>query len=146
MLNFYSICINATNPCYLPQISLVGQHKYYTTLPHSPTISLVIRQNRRAPCLNPKGTLRTAERKGKTFIINHHQPASQIGTVNPKICYTNSLLIPPWMGWKRLCCALYAIELNKTFVRLLLWYATKSYVRREMFQGRFGLYSWPSVS
>jgi len=129
MSNFHSICNNATNPCYLLQTRLVVTHKYYTNLPLADHLIHYTTESK-APCSNPKGTLRTAERKRKTFIINHHQTCdSDWYSESQNLLYKLSLYPPP--EWKPLCCVLYAIELNQTFVRLLLWYATKSYVRPE---------------
>ena len=94
MSNFHSICNNATNPCYLLQTRLVVTHKYYTNLPLADHLIHYTTESK-APCSNPKGRLRTTEQKERHLSSIIIKPATQIGTVNPKICYTNSLFIPP---------------------------------------------------
>jgi hypothetical protein len=63
--------------------------------PHSLTISFIIPQNRKLHVQIQRvryGQQNEKERHLSSIII---KPATQIGTVNPKICYTKSLFIPP---------------------------------------------------
>jgi hypothetical protein len=71
-VKLHSICNSATNQCYLLQTRLVVTQ---STIQISALADHLIHYTTesKAPCSNPKGRLRTAERKRKTFIINHHQ-------------------------------------------------------------------------
>jgi hypothetical protein len=83
---------------YLLQTRLVVAHT--STIQISPLAQHLIHYTieSKAPCLNQKGTLRIAERKRKTFIINHHQTCdSDWYSESQNLLYKLSLL-PPLNG------------------------------------------------